>query len=585
MIRRVWLALFAIAAMWTLAMVHRGAALAPDELEFFRATRWIGEGKVPFRDFWEHHTPLQWIVFAPVARLFAKGPGVDSVVALRWAQVALWIAMLVLLFRVARRERIDALPALVLLLVSATFIRKAVEYRLDVPGNLAYLGALVLIAFGATRARWIAFGALMSAAVLANMRLAPLVIATAIVALLWRADERRWRFNAAGLWMVPGVAAVAGAFVGWLMLSRAWTPFLASIIDYNVASATLLEVDTFSDALLLPLWTLDPAGIAFWLLGGAGLVLALRDIRTPGPLQLFAILTLASIATIATMEVQYDYHFQNAWLLMVPLVASALAPLREAWLRIVAIVAAAGVVIFMLQVVPAFGAEAEYQDTIMSEADRVTRQGETVFDGAGFALRREPAYRYWFLTTGVRILAERGTLARYDEREMAARPPAAIIADYRLRVYLQTFPWLARYATRHYVPLYRNLWVPGMTALVGPTAQRLVWIAPRAGRYDVQASAALATHPWFTNPLAYAEVVGPVAPRYEMRFAELPTLPPDALRWSVDNVVQPVGARTLELRKGSRVELLAAPAVRAGVLLVPHGRRALALAPADPFVF
>ncbi|HEX8252428.1 MAG TPA: hypothetical protein VF846_04695 [Thermoanaerobaculia bacterium] len=583
--KRMWLALFAIAALWALAMVHRGAALAPDELEFFRATKWIGEGRVPFRDFWEHHTPLQWIAFAPVARLFANGPGIESVLALRWAQVVLWIAIFGLLFRVARREQIDALPALVLLLASATFIRKAVEYRLDVPGNLAYVAALASIAFGATRARWIAFGAVMSAAVLANMRLAPLVIATAIVALLWRADERRWRFNVSALWMVPGVAAVAGAFVGWLMLARAWRPFLDSIINYNLASATLLEVDTFSDALLLPLWSLDPAGIAFWLFGGAGLVLALRGIRTPGPLQIFAILTLASIGTIATMEVQYDYHFQNAWLLMVPLAASALARLREAWLRIVAIVAAAGVAISMLQVVPSFGAEAEYQDTIMSEADRVTREGETVFDGAGFALRREPAYRYWFLTTGVRMLAERGTLARYDEREMAARPPAAIVADYRLRVYLQTLPRLARYATRHYVPLYRNLWVPGMTALIGPAAQRIVWIAPRAGRYDVQASAALATHPWFTNPLAYAEVVGPVAPRYAMRFGELPPLRADVLRWRVDGVVQPVGTRTLDLRKGSRVELLASSSARAGVLLVPHRTRALALAPADPFVF
>ena len=32
-----------------------------DELEFFRATKWIAEGRVPYRDFWEHHTPLAWL--------------------------------------------------------------------------------------------------------------------------------------------------------------------------------------------------------------------------------------------------------------------------------------------------------------------------------------------------------------------------------------------------------------------------------------------------------------------------------------------------------------------------------------------
>ena len=143
--RRVWLALLVLAGVWFAALVHRGAPVAADEIEFFRATRWIGEGKVPFRDFWEHHTPLQWIVFAPVARLFANGPGVDSIVVMRWAQLALWIAIAALLVRLARRQGLNAWPALVLLLASATFVRKAVEYRVDVPGNLAYLAAVVLV--------------------------------------------------------------------------------------------------------------------------------------------------------------------------------------------------------------------------------------------------------------------------------------------------------------------------------------------------------------------------------------------------------------------------------------------------------
>src|SRR6185295_16771716 len=167
--RRGWQALFAAAVLWIAALVQRGAGLAVDEVEFFRATGWVGEWAVPFRDFWEHHTPLQWLLFAPVARLFANGPGVESVVILRWAQLALWIVTLALLTRIVRRRGLDPWPALVLLLVATSFVRKALEYRVDVPGNLAFIAAVALIVSReARRSTWIAFGVLMSAAVLAN---------------------------------------------------------------------------------------------------------------------------------------------------------------------------------------------------------------------------------------------------------------------------------------------------------------------------------------------------------------------------------------------------------------------------------
>ncbi|MEA2463175.1 MAG: hypothetical protein QOJ98_922 [Acidobacteriota bacterium] len=568
--KHVWRVLFALAAIWVAALVQRGIPLAVDEVEFFRATKWVGEGRVPFRDFWEHHTPLQWFAFAPVARLFANGPGVASIVAMRWAQVLLWLAIFALLLRFARRANVNAWPALVLLLASATFVRKAVEYRVDIAGNLGFIGAIALIAAGGSVARWIGFGALMSAAVLANMRLAPLVVLTALLALFRK--EERWRFNVRALWMLAGVAAIAAPFVAYLMLTGAWPPFLEAIFDYNVTSAGLLEVDTFFDALLAPLWTLDAGGIAFWL---AALVGLFHGLRERGPLQFVALIALGSIATVAVMEVQYDYHFQTTWLLLMPPAALTIAR----WPRVFAFVTAGALAIFIVQLLPSFGAEMQYQDDVMTMADRVTQPEERIFDGAGFALRREPAYRYWFLTTGVRMMAQRGLLAPYD---IAKDPPAAVIADYRLRVYLEAFPQTARYATTHYVPLYRNLWVPGMTAIVGPQPMRVGWIAPRAGTYDIHASVALATHPWFTNPLAYAATAGPA---YAIPLRRLPPLSSDVLQWRVDGIAQPRGMRTLTLRKGSRVELLASPATAAGVLLVPHGTATLALAPAEPFVF
>src|SRR5438105_3835457 len=97
-------------------------ALAPDEVEFFRATVWVRRGLLPYRDFWEHHTPLQWILFAPFT-VFAKGPGISGIVVMRWWQVPLWVITFVLVAVIGRRMGSSgaAVALAVLLAVSSPF--------------------------------------------------------------------------------------------------------------------------------------------------------------------------------------------------------------------------------------------------------------------------------------------------------------------------------------------------------------------------------------------------------------------------------------------------------------------------------
>jgi hypothetical protein len=370
------------------------------------------------------------------------------------------------------------------------------------------------------------------------------------------------------------------------MLAGIWPQFRADVIGYNIDSSSVLQVHTFFDALLLPFWTLDLAGIAFLLAAAAGIVLALRDFRERGPLQLLSVLSLAALATIAAMHVQYDYHFQHAYLLMLPPAGLALEKLRRpAWQALAASVAGVALLVAVLQAAPTFGAEMEYQDAVMTAADKLTADGETVLDGAGYALRRTPAYRYWFLPHGVRTLAAMRRIDPYDLRDITTAPPGAIIYDYRLALYLQNFPDVARYATTHYVPVYRNLWVPGLTITAGPAPRRLTWIAPRAGQYQIYASELLTKHPWLTNPLGYAALEGPAATRYAIPLSQLPPAPSGSMQWSVDGVPQPPGVQALKLRKGARVDLVASPPRATGILLVPRGIGTLCIATAEEQVF
>jgi hypothetical protein len=214
----------------------------------------------------------------------------------------------------------------------------------------------------------------------------------------------------------------------------------------------------------------------------------------------------------------------------------------------------------------------------MREVDRRTLPTERVWDGSGYALRREPAYRYWFLATGVRMLASVGKLPGYD---IAKAPPAAIVYNLRLQRWFEIFPNTARYATHHYVPLYRDLWIPGLSAAI-PPGRRASWVVPRDGRYRIIASNALMRHPWFTNPLQYASVNGPLATRYAIPLRALPPATA-ALQWTVDG--RSLTTQIVDLKKGARVAVASTASDSVGVLVVPADVTVLCVGPEEEFLF
>jgi hypothetical protein len=554
----------AIAA--ALVSLHRGLPIGWDELEFFRATKWVSEGRVPFRDFWEHHTPLQWLLFAPVA-WFVDSPGVVAILTMRWAQLAMWIAILAIVLRLTEVD--SKWWALLLLLATPLFLHSASEYRVDVPGHLGFVAALL----AAVRKRWIAYGALMSLAVLSNMRLAPLVVIASAVMLFWNGE--RWRWNPRALRMLIGVVAVAAALFQVLELTGSRRAFLLGVVRYNVVSSHLFEglaVSTLGEQLLLPVLKLDPAAISIWIAAIAGTVIALKGIRTPGTPQILAIVFLASLVTVASLEVQYEYHWIGSYVLMIPLGAIALERLGR-WSWLVVVVAAAGVAIRLATMTTE---PLRYQDYVMREVDRRTLATEKVFDGSAYALRREPAYRYWFLPIGIRQLAAAGRIGAFD---IAARPPAAIIYNLRMQRWFEIFPKTAMFAVHNFVPLTRDLWVPGLSVRIAP-GREIAWTARRAGSYTLYASEPLVRHPWLTDPLRFAAMEGPVATRYAIPLRQLP---PAHVRWTVDGAI--VAGRTIELQAGARVAIISDERQPIGVIIVPSDLMVLATAPGEEFPF
>ncbi len=402
---------------------------------------------MPYRDFWEHHTPLQWFVFAPVAAL-TSSPGVSAILAMRWAQLPLTIATFVLLGKWMQREGASALATRVALLCgvcSTLYTLGAIEYRVDVLGCALYVAGLY---FGG----WVG-GAALCLAGFANIRLGPLIVVTILL------SRTRWR-------AMGGAAITCAACSLYFFATRSaaiafrrvWTEnYLADRLSGEPALPLLRRLAAPFGFVAggFDLAAVDAGTIVIFVAGAAGLFLR-RD--------RFALIQLANIAFIASMKFIYHYHFMIVILLALPFVAAVVD--RLPWRAVAAMVTITIAVSAFASVFRGKEADLDYQDVVMREAHRLTPPGARVFDGVGWAIRREPAYRYWFLAQIVRTLEARGVFERYD---MAARPPDAVIMSIPTRAWLSTHPEQAELVRRNYRPVLRELWLPIRLAQPMPT--------------------------------------------------------------------------------------------------------------------
>lgn len=562
-----------------------------DEIEFFRASNWIAEGRVPFRDFWEHHAPLAWYLYAPFAAL-TKSPGADAIIALRWLQVPIWIAAFWLVNRYmtnARLSRFARWSAMALALSSSMLMTSAIEFRLDGLAAAFYLAGLVLWQRGTSKAMFAA-GAMFCVTGLTNMRLGPLLVMTVLV--LRVVSERQWKGNVRANWIYAGgIAALIPALLYWLLTGSLDDLYQGVIKDNFIGDKFGPDVGAvFLHRMLIQFgvriigtdrffeWAaVDAGGVFIILLGFAGLVAALLRWRRPDDVFVMALLQLTNLFVIAGMNFVYNYHLHIVVLMALPLIASivdrtwgGLQPARR------------GIVLALLVIawcVNAFAAifrgkelDLAYQDFVMREVHARTRPDEEVWGGNPWALRREPAYHFWFLPDMTGRLVMHAGAPPYRLDDILRDPPAALVVDQYALIWLSRVQReLAPYFTRHYMPVWRNLWVPALNARLEPGA-RAEWIVPRDGTYRLFASPSIARHEWFRRPLGASSYENDDASRLTLA---LPAPGPHReLLWWIDGQPATIDG-AVQLRKGQHVGVIHRGTTPLGVILLPGADRVL----------
>jgi len=193
----------------------------PDELEHAHAAWSVSRGLVPYRDFFEHHTPWYYYLLSPFFRWFAVDQSFDSArrflifargVSLVLTALSAWLMFLV--GRLAAGRKAGLLAAL-FLVGQPVVIQKTLEIRPDVPALPFFLAGLWFLLRGlresdgaASRtARWLFGGGLCFGAAIMCTQKALFVVPGAVAGLgIWAlAGRSRVRILAVAVFLI-GIA-------------------------------------------------------------------------------------------------------------------------------------------------------------------------------------------------------------------------------------------------------------------------------------------------------------------------------------------------------------------------------------------
>lgn len=133
------LGLFLIAGIFSQLFIISIAPIDCDEMEHLHASWLVYKGKIPYKDFFEHHNPLFWYILIPFFFLFR-----DNVLIFPFTRIFMLFMNLLILFvtyKIAREwfGRIYSLLVIVLTLFENNYFVSIPIIRPDVPMTLLWL--------------------------------------------------------------------------------------------------------------------------------------------------------------------------------------------------------------------------------------------------------------------------------------------------------------------------------------------------------------------------------------------------------------------------------------------------------------
>jgi Dolichyl-phosphate-mannose-protein mannosyltransferase len=429
------------------AAVALHAKLDPDESQHLHAAWLVAQGRVPYRDFWEHHMPLFHYALAPLLDRVPEGPAIYFAGRSIMGLVAAGTLALVYTLGGRLGPGVGA-AAVVLLAVQFRFLQHSILVRPDGPALLTWLAAVAMLVRWREHERprrllaagfWLgATAALTPKAAFVGLGAVAVVLAASI-----RPPPVTGRMARRLAWLAMGTAAPLAALMLWLGVAGGGGTLRAFAQDVIVANLG------FPD--FVKQTPIGGEAVGFALLGLAGVAIAIREhgwrvLQHPlhGPLLIPAVVVSVILAMPTTPAV-YTY----TWL---PVLASgscyagyAFVAGVERWRggegrrgAALAALIVAGALVVPVVVVGVLA----FPRNRANEADlRLMRRelayacpGDAVLDGGPLAVFRRTALRYPSLVRGVRTWIARGVISVEALADDLRRSRAPVgVFDSRLR--------------------------------------------------------------------------------------------------------------------------------------------------------
>lgn len=259
-------------------------AFDPDEFQHLQIIWLIARGEIPYKDFFEHHTPFYHFLLSPLLSHSASVTNGDTAVRIirefRIIGVATSTCILVLTYFITSKlaGRLAAAFACALLVSSVLFIRKAIEIRPDQLATLLLLISTLALIYAKESEKWRWFlalsGATAALGILATQKVliaAPGLATTLFVALV----QRRMTIRSIGEAIC--IFAGAGTIVLFVFLCYFW---LHGALNDFITDNFLLGLKWLNEPqlryILLEICREDPL---FLFVAGIGLLECLRQKR------------------------------------------------------------------------------------------------------------------------------------------------------------------------------------------------------------------------------------------------------------------------------------------------------------------
>ncbi|MBV8899204.1 MAG: glycosyltransferase family 39 protein [Verrucomicrobia bacterium] len=252
-----------------------------DETQHLHVVWGWTQGLIPYRDFFDNHTPLFHLLFAPVFNLFGERP--DIVDLARWCMVALAGLVAWCTYRIGAQvfsRRTGIVAALLCAFYPSEYFKTG-EFRTDVLWTVLWLATLVLLTKprltrGHRFLAGLAFGATFATSQKTVLLALVLLAGSLLTCLLIRAGKRR---SAVPPGAVPSPAAaftlsfwlglilIPGLLLTSFYLEGAWSQMVYCVIRHNLVKVAGSEPPlSWSDLRNLRFWLIIPAAIAGWLI-------------------------------------------------------------------------------------------------------------------------------------------------------------------------------------------------------------------------------------------------------------------------------------------------------------------------------